>query len=161
NLAGICGFKVIETITHRPFVIFTSSCGKDAAKAFEYKALDYIIKPIAFNRIQLALERYDQWMGAKRNDNSHNNAVIRYSRSILVEKGERLISISLNRITYLKAEKDYTWIYTVDGERYLSSNGIGQLEPRLDPDYFIRIHRSYIVNADYIRSLYRDVGKHI
>src|SRR5690606_34530416 len=161
NVPGISGFEVIDTITHIPSIIFTSVCGKDAAKAFEYQAIDYLIKPLTINRIQLSLKRFDEWIGTSNKNINQKHVQIRYTGRILVEKGFQLTSIPVNKVTHLKADKDYTWIYTLNGEVYLSSYGIGQLEHRLDPQYFVRIHRSYIVNIDHIKNLLRDLNKFI
>lgn len=161
NIPGINGFEVVKTITHLPAIIFTSHCGKDAAKAFEYHAVDYLIKPLLSKRIELALKRFSRFNGGFQEELNSNNMNIRYTGRILVEKGQRLISIAVNRISHLKADKDYTWIHTLSGDCYLSSSGIGFLEQKLDSRYFVRIHRSYIINVDHIQGLHKDLNKFI
>lgn len=158
NIPGINGFDVIETVAHLPSVIFISDCGKDAAKAFGYQAIDYLIKPLAYHRIQLALERFHRWNTLTKNLPT-TVTYLKYSEFILLEKGFKFVSIPISEITYMKADKDYTWIHTITGESYLSTIGIGQIENRIDPNYFLRIHRSYIINIEYIQELYRDINK--
>lgn len=159
KLPGKCGFEVIETVEYQPTVIFTSTSAQDAAKAFEYQAIDYLIKPLTSERLRLALERFKQWSGTTGKKVLANNSQVSYPARILVERGHRLTSIPINKITHLKADKDYTWIYTLNGESYLSTTGIGQLERKLNPQWFIRVHRSYIINIDHIQELYRDISK--
>lgn len=158
---GINGFEIAVTVTHLPAVIYTSNCGKDAARSFEHHALDYLVKPLTDKRIQLAMNRFDQWNKFSRANSDHSISDIRYTGRILVEKGLRLISIPVNKISYLKADKDYTWIHMIKGDSYLSSNGIGQLQQKLDSRYFVRIHRSYIINLDHIQGLHKEFNKFI
>ncbi|MDN3725335.1 LytTR family DNA-binding domain-containing protein [Aequorivita sp. SDUM287046] len=157
---GINGFEIAETVTHLPAVIYTANCGKDAARAFEHHAIDYLIKPLTDKRIQLAMNRFDHWKSSRTNSDQ-NISDIRYTGCILVEKGLRLISIPVSKISYLKADKDYTWIYTIKGDSYLSSSGIGHLQHKLDSRYFVRIHRSYIINMDHIQGLHKEFNKFI
>ncbi|SFC57670.1 two-component system, LytT family, response regulator [Parapedobacter composti] len=159
DLPGESGFDVLDKATHAPAVVLLSDSSNYAARAFEYHALDYLLKPISAERMELALRRWERHAGLQTETQNLRAAKASYPSRILVEKGKRLTSIPVNEITHLKADKDYTWIHTINGESYLSMNGIGQLERKLNPEYFIRIHRSYIVNIDYIQELYRDISK--
>ncbi|WP_257657302.1 LytR/AlgR family response regulator transcription factor [Parapedobacter lycopersici] len=159
QLPGKSGFAVMDSAEYQPSVIFTSTSTQDAAKAFEHQAIDYLIKPLTAERVKLALQRFDHWRGAAHKKSTASEPQISYPVRILAEKGQRLTSIPVNKITHLKADKDYTWIHMLNGESYLSTTGIGQLERKLNPQCFIRIHRSYIINIDHIQELYRDISK--
>ncbi|WP_028297334.1 LytR/AlgR family response regulator transcription factor [Olivibacter sitiensis] len=158
-LPGKSGFEVLKTVEHTPSVIFTSNSPEHAAQAFEYHAIDYLLKPLTFQRIQDALHKFEQRNRPFFEANSTGKAAHVYPSRILVEKSNRLVSVPVNQVTHLKADRDYTWIFTINKESYLSTNGIGQLEHKLDPKLFMRVHRSYIVNIDYIQELYRDISK--
>lgn len=82
-----------------------------------------------------------------------------FPHRILVEAGKLYKCIPVTEIAYLKAERDHTWIYTINEESFLSALGIGAIAERLDPRLFLRIHRSYIVNINYIKIMYRDISK--
>ena len=159
ELPGKSGFDVMDAVPSQPAAVFLSFSERDAAKAFEYQAIDYLIKPIASPRLQTALQRFEQWSGVTKRIAGAMESRIGYPSRILVERGQRLASVAVDEITHLKADKDYTWIHTLNGESYLSTAGIGQLERKLNPQNFIRIHRSYIVNLDHIQELYRDISK--
>lgn len=158
QMPAMNGFRVLEEITHIPLIIFTTAYDQFALQAFEMNALDYLLKPYTRERFSKAMERIHK------NDLSQNlhfladTQTLNYPKRILVEKGNRLRSIAADEIIYLKAEKDYTQIHTHD-QSYLSSQGIGIIEKRLDPEKFIRIHRSHIVNILHIREVYRDISK--
>jgi Response regulator of the LytR/AlgR family len=159
ELPGKSGFEVLDAAIETPAAILLADSPAYAAKAFEYHAVDYLLKPFTAERLELALGRSalrSSSMAAIRHLHTPNNG---FTTRILVEKGKRLTSIPIDKITHFKADKDYTWIHTINGESYLSTNGIGQLERKLNPVHFIRIHRSYIVNIDYIQELYRDISR--
>jgi len=158
-LPGKSGFEVIESAEHTPAVILMADSAEHAAKAFEYGAIDYLLKPLSAERAALAFRRFEQSKVVTPEMQATHNRQATYPTRILVEKGNRLTSIPVDKITHLKADKDYTWIHLLNGESYLSTNGIGQLERKLDNRRFIRIHRSYIVNIDHIQELYRDISK--
>ncbi|SEL52721.1 LytR/AlgR family response regulator transcription factor [Parapedobacter koreensis] len=159
ELPGKNGFEVLDAATNTPAVVLLADSPAYAAKAFEYHAVDYLLKPLTAGRVELALRRSELRSVPLVETRDFYALKTSYPTRILVEKGKRLTSITVNQITHLKADKDYTWIHTINGESYLSGNGIGQLERKLNPEYFIRIHRSYIINIDYIQALYRDISK--
>ncbi|MBD1433214.1 response regulator transcription factor [Sphingobacterium sp. DN00404] len=157
RLPGINGFEVLDRTEHSPAVILTSETPADAAKAFEYDAVDYLLKPLTTKRLQASLHKLE----CKNNEvgNPFDKKSTLYPRRILVEKGNRLTCIPVSEITHLKADKDYTWIYTLHNESFLSTQGIGQFMQRLDPHQFLRVHRSYVVNLDHLKELYKDIHK--
>ncbi|MFC3196024.1 LytR/AlgR family response regulator transcription factor [Parapedobacter deserti] len=159
ELPGKNGFDVLDQAAHTPPVVLLSDSPAYAVRAFEYHAVDYLLKPITAERLASALKRSELRSGLLAKPDYLNVPNTSYFSRILVEKGKRLTSIPVNEITHLKADKDYTWIYAVNGESYLSMKGIGHIERKLNPQSFIRIHRSYIVNIDYIQELYRDISK--
>ncbi len=156
-LPGKNGFEVLDTLDYVPPVILMSATPEHAAKAFDYRAVDYLVKPLAPQRIQCAFQRL---MSLKRGPGTDTTGQTgAYPSRIFVEKGAKLVGIPVDEITYLKADGDYTWIHSVNKEAYLCTIGIGQLVYKFDPQNFIRVHRSYIVNVGYIRELYRDISK--
>lgn len=158
-LPGKPAFDVLDNTSHLPPVIFVCDSPDYAAQAFDYPALDYILKPAHEHRLLRALQKFGGFNEQPPDDPSPNSQTVRYPTRILVEKGNRLVNIPVNEITHVKADKDYSWIYTLNGEHFLSTHGIGQLERKLNPQQFLRIHRSYIVNIDCIQELYRDISK--
>jgi len=77
---------------------------------------------------------------------------------LFVEYGKQLRRIAVQDIRYLKAAGDYTVVYLDKGE-FVSSSGIGSIERKLDPSRFMRVHRSFIVNLEYIHACHRDIGR--
>jgi len=157
QLPGLNGFEVIDRMECSPSIILTSICTSHAARAFEYDVMDYLPKPFTVQRLEIALQKLT-------NQSQHPSGSLFektpfYPKHILLERGNRLTKIQISEITHLKADKDYCWVYTIKGEAFLSNYGIGQIIKRLDPQQFIRIHRSYVINLDYIDECYRDINK--
>lgn len=158
QMPGMNGFQVLQQIKYIPKVIFTTAYDSFALKAFEHNAVDYLLKPYTKERFDVSISRVlkNEDMNPVRSLTEtlpHSGA---YPERILVEKGNRLINIPVTDILYLKADKDYTRIHT-NGQVYLSTHGISQVEQKLNPQIFIRVHRSHIINIHHIKELYKDI----
>ncbi|WP_316813789.1 LytTR family DNA-binding domain-containing protein [Pedobacter heparinus] len=159
QMPGASGFEVLQRIDHVPDVIFTTAFDKYAIKAFEINVIDYLLKPYTKERFDQTIARLKIKPGflPQLAMNTFPGAQ-RYPERIMVAHQNRFKNISVHDIMYLKADGDYTEIYT-DERSYLSSFGISAIAQKFDPAKFVRIHRSVIVNLSYVRELYRDIGK--
>jgi two-component system LytT family response regulator len=160
QMPGLSGFQVLRKIIHVPQIIFTTAYDQYALKAFDSNAIDYLLKPYTRERFNQAVAKVLTRQG---NDMARLTALTDavgqpdqgYPERILLESGNKMISLAMQDIAYLAAEKDYTRIYTLQ-KNFLSNYGIGVLEQRLNPAVFIRIHRSNIVNIHHIREVYKE-----
>ncbi|MBX2964641.1 MAG: response regulator transcription factor [Cyclobacteriaceae bacterium] len=158
QMPGMTGFDVLDDITHDPYVVFTTAYDQYAIKAFEKNAVDYLLKPIDLERFQLAVKRALERMKAEqynvgellRNMKTENKTS--YDSHIFVQKSEKLINLPVEEIMFLEASGDYT-ILTTKGDQFVSSSGIGKLEEILNPDVFIRVHRSTIININFLKEI--------
>lgn len=158
QMPGMDGFDVLKAIDHQPYVIFTTAYDQYAIQAFDNNAIDYLLKPLDEERFQLAVNRASERI---KNDNNTNVEEIlknirsedsKYSNHIFVQKSEKLFNLEVSKIMHLEASGDYTVLTTSD-DQYLSSTGIGKLEEKLDPQQFIRIHRSTMINIDHLKEI--------
>ena len=161
QMPGFSGFQVLRNIVHVPQIIFSTAFDRYALKAFDSNAIDYLLKPYTKDRFNQALSKVlgkgnspESMQNLTEGTSGHDN----YYEKILLENGSKMVSIHLSDIRYFEAEKDYTRVFTAD-RTYLSNFGIGLLEQKLNPAFFIRIHRSYIVNINHIHEVYRDNGE--
>ncbi|NNF20464.1 MAG: response regulator transcription factor [Saprospiraceae bacterium] len=158
HMPGINGFEVLENVTHHPRVIFTTAYDKYAVKAFEQNAVDYLLKPIEEERFQQAMKKVMEAVGQPAPDltallkDFAEKSPKKHSESLFVQKTDKFYRISAAEVLYLEASGDYTIISTSQ-EQYVSSNGISKLEEKLDPEFFIRIHRSTIINQNHLREI--------
>lgn len=160
QMPGMDGFAVLEAIEHQPYVIFTTAYDKYALQAFEQNAVDYVLKPLNEERFNTAVTRATDRI---KNENSANVEDLmksihgskdssKFSTHLFVQKSEKLLNLEVKEIMHLEASGDYT-VLSTKNDQFLSSSGIGKLEEKLDPEIFIRIHRSTIINLNFLKEI--------
>ncbi len=178
-LGSDSGFKIAENISGNPNIVFISAYDDYALKAFEVDALDYIQKPIIFDRLALTIDRLLAQNNFPSNDIIIKEADIkdRQIKSGLEEtevnadskvKAQNILGyddrlfitsdgtskfIKINCILFITAEKDYSYINLVNGKKLLVLKTMSEWEERLTPKYFSRIHRSTIINLEYVEKV--------
>jgi two-component system LytT family response regulator len=143
------GFEVLELLDRPIPVIFVTAYDEFAVKAFEVHAVDYLLKPVTAERLDAALER------ARARRPSPPAAVLaeaarppgRYRERILVRDGARVHVIPVERLDYAEAQDDYVSLWEGGASR-LKHQTLADLERELDPERFVRIHRSYLLNVE-------------
>ena len=160
QMPGMNGFEVLEEIDHDPYVIFTTAYDQYAIKAFEKNTVDYLLKPLDEERFSLAVNRA---ISRKELEENNIGELLRsmrtggrdtYDSHIFVQKSEKLFNLPVEEIIFLEASGDYT-IITTKSDQFVSSSGIGKLEEIMNPDLFIRVHRSTIININYLKEIER------
>ena len=159
QMPGMNGFDVLEEIDHEPYVIFTTAYDQYAIKAFEKNAVDYLLKPLDEERFRSAVNRSLKRKTAEKGSveellRSIKSDSRNFETHIFVQKSEKLFNLPVEEIVYLEASGDYT-IITTRNDQFVSSSGIGKLEEIMDPDAFIRVHRSTIININYLKEIER------
>ncbi|HEX7938298.1 MAG TPA: LytTR family DNA-binding domain-containing protein [Gemmatimonadaceae bacterium] len=161
QMPGLLGTDVMRSITHRPFVVFTTAYAEHAASAFELGALDYLLKPFGGGRLGKALERVRAAIGEPLTGPS---ALDRLKEAfgagpmtrLFVRSGSGVIPVPVSSIAWFEADGDY--ITAHGASRYMLHLSLARLESRLDARKFLRIHRTRIVNLDHVAS-FRAHGK--
>lgn len=142
------GFEMLELIDTPPSVIFSTAFDQYAIKAFEAKAVDYLLKPVTKERFETAIEKYLQQATSKPTVETYQNLaeehVSGYQHRIVVKDNGVIRIIPGNDILYIEANDDYIRIFTKDGH-FLKKSTLKRIENSFDPERFIRVHRSYIV----------------
>ncbi len=159
QMPGMNGFDVLEEIDHEPYIIFTTAYDQYAIKAFEKNAVDYLLKPLDEERFRLAVNRALKRKTVEKGDlqeliKSFKAEGKNFESHIFVQKSEKLFNLPVEEIVYLEASGDYT-VITTKNDQFVSSSGIGKLEEIMDPDTFIRVHRSTIINLNYLKEIER------
>jgi two-component system LytT family response regulator len=160
QMPEMTGLEVLRRLTCTPHIVFTTAYDQYAVTAFELNAVDYLLKPFTRARFDAAVARLleparpaPEVVGE-----ALTQAVQRTQgrlERILVRDRGRIFPLSLNEIEYLKADSKYTAIIA-RGQTFLVRIGISELEAQLDPARFIRIHRSALVNLDFVDSMKAD-----
>jgi len=148
------GFEVAELAAGKAHFIFATAFDQYAIKAFEFHALDYLLKPFSQQRFDQALAhaRLRMSSGAggavqamAREAVARNKPVGR----VLIRDGAKVHVIASEKIDYIEAQDDYVQI-RAEGKSYLKNQSLSELEGQLEPERFLRIHRSYIVNIECV-----------
>ena len=159
QMPGLSGFEVLKRLEEMPQIIFSTAYDQFAFQAFEVHAVDYLLKPIKQERFDEAIQKVmnqtqtDTYLTRMQALLDMLNEKETYLTNILVSVRNKLINIPIEKIIQIKAEGNYARLNTADGS-YLSSYGITKLEQKVNPQKFIRIHRSTIVNIDYVKEVY-------
>lgn len=153
------GLELMQELSYQPKVIFATAYASYAIRAFENLAIDYLVKPIEQERFDIAIEKLTKLQPIKQDIDIDElkSLLLKVKKtpkheSIAVKKGDKIILVDFEEISHFKAEDKYIKIYLADGNSHLTDKTLSQLEERLTSD-FLRIHRSYIVNKNYIKSI--------
>lgn len=159
QMPGLNGFEVLTKLEEIPEVIFSTAYDQYAIKAFEVHAVDYLLKPYGRKRFEESLTRILK----------NQESLIplaeellqkekRYPSKIILHKGYRKLMIDTADIQYAEAFGDYTKVFTKN-EHFLSTKGITELLKKLNPETFLRLHRSHFVNTNAILEL-KKIGRY-
>lgn len=164
QMPEMTGLEVLRRLEHLPEIVFTTAFDQYAVTAFELNAVDYLLKPFSRARFDAAVERLMEPgdaggaadMGEARAalDMAATREMARLDRILVRDRG-RIFPLAAAEIEYLKADAKYTAI-VARGKTFLVRIGISELEARLDPSRFVRIHRSALVNLDFVESMQAD-----
>jgi two-component system LytT family response regulator len=162
QMPGLLGTDVFRTITHRPFVVFTTAHAEHAATAFELGALDYILKPFGAGRLGKTLERIraaigEPLTGPPALDRLKEALAAGPMTRLFVRSGGSVIPVPVASVAWFEADGDYVTAHA-GTSRYMLHLPLSRLEARLDSTKFLRIHRTRIVNLDHVAS-FRPHGK--
>ncbi len=147
NMPKLSGIGFIKTLQHPPKVIFTTAYKEHAADAFELDAVDYLLKPISFERFLRAVNKV-----------IHNNKPVLAApkssesnqRFLYFRADRKMVKIFLEEIVYVESLKDYVKIHRQEGKPLVVKQSISTLEEILPQNLFVRIHRSFIVAINKI-----------
>jgi two-component system LytT family response regulator len=151
------GFEVLELIDPPPSVIFVTAYDQYAMRAFEANAVDYLLKPFRLDRFKKALERARERARTRPSPAGLTPPDLaaaarppgQPAERIVVRDGSKVHIIPIAKLDYVEAQDDYAALHS-EQKNYLKQQTIASLETQLDPQRFVRIHRSYIVNLERI-----------
>ena len=144
---GVALARELHALQPRPLVVFTTAYERYAVAAFEVQAIDYLMKPFDDARFQVALRRAEQALVP-----STSPRAARYAQRLVIRSIGRVQLVEVAQIDWLEASGNYVEIHTGE-QSFLHRERLRVLEDQLDPEVFVRIHRSIIVNRAAIKEL--------
>jgi len=170
QMPGVDGFKVFEEVglKQMPVTVFVTAHNQYAVQAFEVHALDYLTKPVEPERLQATLARVKEQISSRSAlltqeqmksllaGLASGSALQReYPKRLLVRNGTKDLFVCVSDIEWIEAADYYSCLH-VGAKSLMLRESIKQLTKTLDPDKFVRVHRSIIVNLDHVREIIRE-----
>jgi two-component system, LytTR family, response regulator len=149
QMPGQSGFDLLEKIEPRARVIFVTAYDQYALRAFEVNALDYLLKPVSPERLALALQR----VRSEAVESAEDTRPLNHDDRLFLMIGNRFKFLKVDSITCIHAAGDYSEVHLSEGTKGLALKSMKEWENRLPPQYFIRIHRSAIINMDFVERI--------
>lgn len=165
QMPELSGLEVVRQLVDLPSIVFTTAFDQHAVTAFELNAVDYLLKPFSQERFDRAVDRVleasdpprreitEQALGGAIGGASAPTAG--YLGRVLVRDRNQIFPIPVGEIEYLKSDSKYTLI-AARGSQYFVRVPLADLEPRLNPERFLRVHRNAIINLDFVVSMKPD-----
>jgi len=153
QMPGKTGFDLLNEVDYQGEVIFITAYDEYALRAFEINALDYLMKPISPDRFKKAIQRLNEKEERQTPPLKQN---LRYDDRLFLLMGKHMVFLKVSTIVYIQAEGDYTRITTSDGKKGLILKSMKEWSMRLPDSHFCRIHRSYIVNLDFVEEIEKE-----
>jgi two-component system, LytTR family, response regulator len=169
EMPGMTGFEMLGQLHPQPWVVFTTAYDRYALEAFGVSALDYLLKPIEAAQLERALEKIERLRGSAATPPAMAELIERLAAAARIAKapaypdrvaskaGERIEFVDLNQVTHFFAADKLTFAAT-PAKNYAVDYTIQELEQKLDPARFVRVHRATLVNLAYVQELHSWFG---
>lgn len=163
EMPDLSGFEMLSRLDPQPFVVFTTAYSQFALQAFEVHSVDYLLKPIDEKQLERALAKLDRVRGGIEPKPQLEKLLQQLASALPAKRayparlpsrlGDRIEFVEVARVTHFYANEKLTYAATPKKD-YVVDSTIAELEQTLDPAKFVRIHRSTIVNLEFVRELY-------
>ncbi|MCE7992861.1 MAG: response regulator transcription factor [Roseivirga sp.] len=155
NMPDLNGMQLLNSLEHKPMVIFTTAYDEYAVQSYDHSATDYLLKPITFDRFIKAVTKAQGQFTLKNVQSTNPSIAVQDKPEILqIKSGNSTHFISEDDICYIEGAGNYVTVFT-EKEKIMSLMSMNKMEEMLNPDHFVRIHKSYIVAIVRIRKLDR------
>lgn len=149
EMPKITGLELLKTLENPPVFIFITAYREFALDGFDTGAIDYLVKPVRFDRFLKAIQKAKDYLDLKRNF----NGLQEQSDRIFIKSEGKIIKILLSEIIYIEAQGDYLNVET-SSEVYSTQMTLSSMEESIKNEKFLRIQRSFILNLDFVRSIH-------
>lgn len=155
NMPDLTGLQFLNALEKKPLVIFTTAYSEYAVKSYEYRAIDYLLKPIEFERFLKASLRAKEEFESKQNVQVQTNVQVvdnNISDHIYVKSGTELHKVLINDILYIEGTGNYITIICKD-KRTMTLTKMSEIINMLPENQFVRVHKSFIVSMKHVEKI--------
>lgn len=147
----VTGLEFVEMLPKRSLIIFTTAYSQYALKSYELEAVDYLLKPIDPQRLEKAINKAVLYTELLSNDTIKNTIESNTADFLFIKADRRFYKISFSDIKFIEGLKDYVVIHTKQ-QKLITAMNLKTIHQKISGENFIRVSKSYVVNADYIDS---------
>ena len=157
KMPEISGLEFLRSLPEKPITIFITAFRDYALEGFELGVIDYLLKPVQLNRLEIAINRAIDFLQLVNTANAIDSQAKEINKSfeILIKDGNRKTIIDYREIIYAQGLKDYTILQT-GKKKYVVKGSVKTMENYLPADFFMRVHKSFIVAKDRIRMVHKN-----
>jgi len=152
QMPEVTGIEFLRSLAEKPITIFTTAFRDYAFEGFELGVIDYLLKPVNFERFDTAIRRAIDFMQMSRPE---NGVEFNPNYEILIKSGTKKILLDYRTIIYAQGLKDYTILHT-SGKKYVVKGSVKAFEESLPSSYFLRVHKSFIIARSQIKLVYKN-----
>jgi len=154
NMPQLSGISLPKFLQNPPLIIFTTAYSEYAIESYELQAIDYLLKPIGFDRLLQSVMKAKQIVDKNTKPNTASLEPIRNAdrQTVFIKSGSEFHQVSIQKIKYIESDGNYVTFYTTT-RSILARHKISEVLELLPERYFVRIHRSYIVALKYIETV--------
>jgi DNA-binding LytR/AlgR family response regulator len=150
RLPGMSGLNFLRTLPDPPLVVLTTAYAEYAVESYEFSVIDYLLKPISFERFSKAAEKI---VGERLFSPAGKEQEKPTGDHIFIKSNSKFFKVNFSEILYVEGMKDYLKIHTAE-YTLVTHQTMNELEKTLPPRQFLRVHKSYIVALGHIRAIY-------
>jgi two-component system LytT family response regulator len=158
QMPKITGFEMLELVADPPVIIFSTAFDQFAIRAFEANAIDYLLKPYPYERVVTALNKAIEKVNGRTTGSEVSQLIGTHDEDsgilsrIVVKSGRKIQVIPVETIWYIESQDDFVMIYCHEGH-FMKQKTMKFFEQHLDPEQFVRIHRSWLLNISALAEI--------
>lgn len=150
EMPQITGLEFVKQLENPPAVIFTTAYPQYAVEGFDLNAVDYLLKPIGFERFKQSIQKVLKEISIQEGMQATQE------KFIFLKNGYKSEKIDIQNITHITGNKEYVTFHTNEGRKYLKNERLKNLEKEYQPYGFLRIHKSYLINIQYLKKIFNN-----
>jgi DNA-binding LytR/AlgR family response regulator len=155
QMPGLNGLKFVESLQNPPMIIFVTAYQEHALEGFNLNAIDYLLKPVPFERFLKACNKAQELLKLKQQSSAKDE----HPGYFFVYVEYNQVKVNIDEILYIEGMKDYVKIFITTSSRpIITKMSLKSMEDRLSSHRFVRIHKSYIVSVDKVTAIKRDLA---
>jgi DNA-binding LytR/AlgR family response regulator len=148
NMSRITGLDFLRTLKNHPFIIITTAYREYALESYELDVLDYLVKPIPFDRFLKSTNKLIDRL----NDKKGEQVNLRSEPHLFIKIDKKMVRVLLGDILYIESLKDYIKLFTTTGT-YIAYKSLASIVSELPPENFIRVHKSFAIAINKVKSV--------